>query len=93
VWSGDGKTIFYLSARDGFWCIWGQRFDPERGRLVGEPIPILHYHGLKLSPAAIPPESFDLSTAGDSLYLNLAETGGTIWVGKLVRPSPFQLFR
>jgi eukaryotic-like serine/threonine-protein kinase len=93
VWSGDGKTIFYLSLRDGFWCIWGQRFDPQRGRLIGQPIPILHYHGLKLSPAEIPGESFDLSTTGDSLYLNLAEAGGTIWVGKVVRPFPFQLFR
>jgi serine/threonine protein kinase/WD40 repeat protein len=93
VWSGDGKTIFYLSLRDGFWCIWGQRFDPKKGRLVGQPIPIFHYHGLKLSPTEIPVESFDLSTAGDSLYLNLAETGGTIWVGKLAHTSPFQIFR
>jgi len=93
VWSGDGKTIFYLSLRDGFWCIWGQRFDPKRGRVVGQPIPIIHYHGLKLSPAAIPVESFDLSTADDSLYLNLAETGGTIWVGKLAQRSPFQFLR
>ena len=93
VWSGDGKTIFYLSLRDGFWCIWGQRFDPKKGRVVGQPIPIMHYHGLKLSPAEISVESFDLSTAGDSLYLNLAETGGTIWVGKLAQRSPLQFLR
>jgi hypothetical protein len=93
VWSGDGKTIFYLSLRDGFWCIWGQRFDPKTGKLVGPPIPVFHYHGLKLSPTEIPVESFDLSTAGDSLYLNLAETGGTIWVGKLAHRFPFQIFR
>jgi Tol biopolymer transport system component len=93
VWSGDGKMIFYLSLRDGFWCIWGQHFDPREGQLVGQPIPIFHYHGLKLSPTEIPVESFDLSTAGDSLYLNLAETGGTIWVGKLAHRFPFQIFR
>jgi serine/threonine protein kinase len=93
VWSGDGKTIFYLSLRDGFWCIWGQQFDPNEGRPVGEPIPVFHYHGLKLSPTEIPVESFDLSTDGDSLYLNLAETGGTIWVGKLAHHFPFQIFR
>ncbi|HEY1895887.1 MAG TPA: protein kinase [Terracidiphilus sp.] len=93
VWSGDGKTIFYLSMRDGFWCVWGQRFDPDRGRLLGKPIPIRHYHNLKLSPSEIPVESFNLSTAGDSLYLNLTETGGTIWVGKIERRFPFPLFR
>jgi hypothetical protein len=79
--------------RDGFWCVWGQRFDPDRGRLVGKPIPIRHYHNLKLSPSEIPVESFNLSTAGDSLYLNLTETGGTIWVGKIARQFPFRLFQ
>jgi hypothetical protein len=93
VWSGDGKTIFYLSNSDGFWCIWGQQFDPDKGGLMGKPFPVHHYHDLKLSPAEIPVEHFNLSTAGDSLYLNLTETGGTIWVGKIARRFPFPLFR
>jgi serine/threonine protein kinase len=93
VWSGDGKSIFYLSKSDGFWCIWGQQFDPDKGRPVGKPIPIRHFHDLKTSPSEISVEGFNLSTAGDSLYLNLTETGGTIWVAKIARRFPFPLFR
>jgi WD40 repeat protein len=89
VWSGDGKMIFYLSTRDGFWCIWGQRFDPINGRLIGQPIGVYHFHDLKLSPAEMRGELFNLSAAGDSLYLNLAEFGGTIWAGRLAQSFPF----
>jgi Tol biopolymer transport system component len=88
VWSGDGRSIFYLSNRDGFWCIWKQQFDPVRGRSIGKPISIFHFHDFKQSPAEISGDMFGLSAAGDSLYLNLAEFGGTIFVGKLVRESP-----
>jgi serine/threonine protein kinase len=87
AWSGDGRTIFYLSKRDGFWCVWGQRFDPGLGQLVGKPFPIRHFHDLKLSPMEIGKSEFNLSASGDSLYLNVVETGGTIWVGKLVHKS------
>ena len=37
-WSGDGKAIFYVSTRDGFFCIWGQTFDPEAGEVTGTSI-------------------------------------------------------
>jgi len=88
VWSGDGRSIFYLSNRDGFWCIWKQQFDPVGGRSIGKPMSIFHFHDFKQSPAEISGDMFGLSAAGDSLYLNLAEFGGTIFVGKLVRESP-----
>src|SRR5207248_5247601 len=39
-WSGDGKAIFFVSTRDGFSCIWAQRFDPLGGRVVGSTFPV-----------------------------------------------------
>ena len=84
-WSGDGKTVFYLSNRDNSWCVWGQHFDPRVGLPVGKPFAVQHYHNPKLSPYAISSHSFNLSTAGDALYLNLAEMSGTVWTGKLER--------
>jgi len=87
VWSGDGRTIFYLSKRDGFWCVWGQGFDPDHGQIVGKPFPVHHFHDLKLSPMEISESEFNLSAFGDSLYMNVVETGGTIWVGRLAHKS------
>jgi hypothetical protein len=84
-WSGDGKTVFYLSNRDNSWCVWGRHFDPRIGRPIGKPFAVQHYHNPKLSPFAISSHSFNLSTAGDALYLNLAEMSGTVWTGKLER--------
>jgi serine/threonine protein kinase len=92
-WSGDGKTIYYLSKRDGHWCIWGQHFDPVLGRAIGKAFPVQHFHDQKFTPAAINASGLNLSGAGDSLFLNVLETGGTIWLGKLARTSFFSQSR
>lgn len=92
-WSGDGKTIFYLSGLDGFWCIWGQHFNPALGRVVGPPFVVQHFHEAKFSPGGINASAVNMSAAGDSLYLNVLETGGTIWMGKVATSSFFSYFR
>jgi eukaryotic-like serine/threonine-protein kinase len=88
-WSGDGKTVFYLSKRDGFPCVWGQRFDPESEQLIAAPFPVTHYHNRRFSPEAVVDRSFNLSVAGDSVYLNVAEINTSVWVGRLTGHSVF----
>jgi Tol biopolymer transport system component len=82
-WSGDGKTIYYLSTRDGFSCLWGQAFDPESGATSGPPFAVMHYHNRRNSIDVVAPRSFNLSVAGDSIYFNLGESTSSIWIGKL----------
>jgi Tol biopolymer transport system component len=82
-WSGDGKTIFYLSTRDGFSCLWGQSFNPETGETSGPPFAVMHYHNRRNSIDVVAPRSFNLSVAGDSIYFNLGESSSSIWIGKL----------
>ena len=91
-WSGDGKTVFYISTRDGFHCVWGQHFDAEVGRVTGSPFPIKHYHDLRISPALVAWRNFGVSVAGDSIYLNPGEESETIWVGKLKRRASLGVF-
>ena len=82
-WSGDGKTVFYLSTRDGHSCVWGQRFDPGSGHVSGDPFPVLHYHNPRFSPHVVAERSFNLSVSGDSVYLNIGEINTSVWVGRL----------
>jgi len=82
-WSGDGKNIFYLSTRDGFSCIWGRHFDPATGRPKGRPFHVVDYHNFRNSIENIFSGSFNLSVAGDSIYLNVGESNSSIWTGVL----------
>jgi serine/threonine protein kinase len=82
-WSGDGRTIFYLSTRDGFSCLWGQAFSSETGETSGPPFAVMHYHNRRNSIDVVAPRSFNLSVAGDSIYFNLGESSSSIWIGKL----------
>jgi len=43
-WAPDGKTIFFISDRGGYFNVWGQRFDSEGGRLHGEPFQVSDFH-------------------------------------------------
>ena len=91
-WSGDGKTVFYVSTRDGFHCVWGQGFDAESGKTTGSPFPVKHYHDLRISPALVTWQTFGLSVAGDSIYLNPGEENETIWIGKIKRRAGLNVF-
>jgi serine/threonine protein kinase len=82
-WSGDGKTVFYLSNRDGFSCLWGQHFDAASGKTIGPPFAVMHYHNARLTPEEVLGDSFEISVAGNAIYLNVAEVRDTIWTGVL----------
>ena len=86
-WSSDGKTIFYLSNRDGFSCVWGRHFDPESGKATSAPFPVMHFHNPRFSPDVVVNRSFNLSVSGDSVYLNVGEINTSIWTGVLKRRS------
>lgn len=87
-WSGDGKTVFFVSTRDGFSCIWGQTFNPATGQIDGAPFPVMHFHNRRASIDVVAPRSFNLSVAGDSIYFNLGEASSSIWIGTLKNPNP-----
>ena len=82
-WSGDGKTVFFLSNRDGSLCVWGQHFEPKTGKVRGHPFAVVHFHNSRISPETVMPNSFELSVCGDTVYLNLGEVSASIWTGVL----------
>ncbi|HEU4386425.1 MAG TPA: winged helix-turn-helix domain-containing protein, partial [Blastocatellia bacterium] len=42
-WSPDGKTLYFVSNRTGFFNVWGIRFDVATGQSVGEPFRVTNF--------------------------------------------------
>ena len=92
-WSPDGKAFYYLSNKDGYLCVWGNRFAPGEKGLIRDPFPVMHYHDdPRFSPNTANPVSRGFSVAGGSIFLNVGEEMETIWVGRLGPPSLTSVF-
>jgi Tol biopolymer transport system component len=78
-WSPDGKTIYYLTERKGFFNVWGVHFDPQRGRTQGEPFQVTSFE----TPAFMVPNEIpavDPSLTTGRLVLPMAQKTGNIWI-------------
>jgi hypothetical protein len=75
-WSPDGRTLYFLSLRDGFWCVWTQRLNAATKRPVGEPEALLHLHGRQ----RVNFNHCGYGLAPGELYLPFAEPRSNIWI-------------
>jgi Tol biopolymer transport system component len=77
-WSPDGRTLYFLSKQDGFWNLWGRRFDPRAGTPVGEAFQVTRFE----SPDRLisSDNQLQLSITRDRLILPITETSGAVWV-------------
>ena len=85
-WSPDGQTIYFLSDRDGFQCIWARHVDPATAQPLGAMFAAADFHHARQairSPSAYPGD-IGLSVSKDSLVLMMADSHGNIWL----RPDP-----
>ena len=84
-WSPDGKAIYFVSGRGGFFNIWGIRFDSSRRKPMGEPFGVTAFGGPSLMiPDWIP--QVELSLSQGKLVLSMAEVSGSIWLLDNVGP-------
>ena len=85
-WSPDGKTIYFVSGRHGFFNVWGIRFDAVKGKPVGDPFQVTSFENPSLMvPTNIPP--VELSLTQEKLVLTIAEVSGSIWILDNVGPE------
>jgi hypothetical protein len=78
-WAPDGKTIYFLSNSSGLFNVWGIRFDPSKGKPIGEPFRVAGFEKPSLMiPNAIP--EVGLSVTQDKLVVTVEERSGSIWV-------------
>jgi Tol biopolymer transport system component len=82
-WSPDGATLYFLSERDGFRCIWGQRLDRQTRRPTGTAFPVYHFHHSQQSLTSLgSPGKVGLSVTDNGLLFSLADTTGNIWMAR-----------
>jgi eukaryotic-like serine/threonine-protein kinase len=85
-WSPDGNLIYFISNRDGFFCVWAQQVVSGSKQPTGAPISIAHFHGSRLSIENVGVgRPMEISVAKDKIALNLGELTGNIWAAGLFR--------
>ena len=88
AWAPDGRTIYFLSDRDGFRCIWSRPFEPATGRPAGPVVPVAHFHHARELLRALTGSTgaIGLSASRDHLVFTVARTTGNVW--RQTVPSP-----
>jgi hypothetical protein len=78
-WSPEGKKIYFVSGRGGFFNVWGIHFDSSKGTPVGEPFRVTAFENPAMMLADWIP-NVDFSLTQDKLILIMEERFGSIWV-------------
>jgi serine/threonine protein kinase len=81
-WSADGNTVYYISDRDGFRCVWAQALHADTRKPKGEPRALVHLHSRRQSMANVNPLSIELSVGPDRLIFNVGELSGSLWAAE-----------
>ncbi len=82
-WSPDGNLLYFLSDRDGFRCIWGQRLEHATKSPLGPPFAVYHSHNARSSLLNVNPVYAGLEVGRDTLVFVNGEMGGNIWLAHM----------
>jgi len=82
-WAPDGLLLYFLSERDGFRCIWGQRLDRKTRHPEGAAFPVYHFHHSQQSLTSLgSPGKVGLSATKGGLLFSMSEMTGNIWMAR-----------
>lgn len=78
-WSRDGRTLYFISNRDGRFEVWRRGFDPETGRLDTPATRVTNLQAARqtLSPYLAEMEMF---VTPDRIFLPMFEASSRIWM-------------
>jgi len=83
-WSPDSSTIYFISDRDGHYCLWSQALDRAK-RPTRKPAPVYHFHSSRLAMINVGTGLLEIDVARDKIVTGLGELTGNIW--RLKRPA------
>ncbi len=78
-WSPGGSVLYFISDRDGYMCVWGQRMDVRTWRPTGTPFPVHHLHKPRLAVANLGTGLTEFAVAKDRIVIGLQQVTGNIW--------------
>jgi len=84
-WSPDGRKLYFISNRTGFFNVWGIGFDPATGATMGEPFRVTAFENpgqMILTDVRI----MEMVLSSNRLILPIMEVSGGIWVLENVEP-------
>ena len=82
-WSLSGETLYYISQRDDFMCVWGQALDPDTKEPVGEPFSVAHAHTSAMKMMEFAKHMWTLEVGGDRLVFNAGAMTGDVFTAML----------
>jgi Tol biopolymer transport system component len=81
TWSRDGKTLYFMSNRDGSNCLWAVRLDPTTKKPIGEPYAVRHFHA---SPRQYSDAVWPIFSIGpDRIVIALEQVQSDLWMIQL----------
>jgi Tol biopolymer transport system component len=78
-WSPDGRTLYFLSNRTGFFNLWGIGFDPAGGKPIGSPFRVTNFD----SPGQMVLDDvrfMEIALSANRLILPIMEASSGIWI-------------
>ncbi len=78
-WSPDGNLIYFISDRDGQFCLWAQRLENRTKQPVGTPFALYHFHNSRLAMDNVGVSDFEIAVARNKIVMGLGDLTGNIW--------------
>jgi dipeptidyl aminopeptidase/acylaminoacyl peptidase len=82
-WSADGGTVYFLSDRDDFICVWGQHVDPATKAPFDEPFAVVHRHTSQMNTMRDFRRAWTFEVSEDRLVFNAGEFSGDVFTAML----------
>jgi Tol biopolymer transport system component/DNA-binding winged helix-turn-helix (wHTH) protein len=78
-WAPDGRTLYFLSNREGFFNVWGRRIDGTAGVPVGSPFRVTSFNSSR-ETVSQQLSAMQIAVTSRRLFLPMTETAAELWM-------------